>query len=137
MKSEVGIELTVSISFPSSFQASIPPDKKPKVLSKPTLERRVTASSSLPSGTTSKIAFFTSTINSPTQGAKPPSSPIKMLLGRCPVAKSAIDLTSRITAWVSFAIFSNSLTVSGFEPFFNTTSILSYPSLLSFTFIGK
>jgi hypothetical protein len=60
------------------FQASIPPFKKPKVLSNPTRARRVTVSSSLPSGVTNKMFWATFPTIAPTQGANPPSIPIKI-----------------------------------------------------------
>ena len=72
------IECTVSISFPDSFQDTNPPLRIPTVLSKPTLESRVIVSCSLPDGVTNKIGCLISPINAPTQGAKPPSIPMKI-----------------------------------------------------------
>ena len=88
LKIVAGIELTVSYSLEAFFQALKPPFKYPKVWSKPTRDKRVIVSSSLPTAVTNRIGFLTSAIKAPTQGAKPPSNPINIERGMCPLAKS-------------------------------------------------
>ena len=62
----------------NSIQDLIPPFKYPLILSNPTLDNLVMASSSLPSGAKSIKGFSISSSNYPTHGANLPSRPIKI-----------------------------------------------------------
>jgi hypothetical protein len=73
--------LIESISLPFLTQLSIPSDKYPSILSKPTLASLFIVSFSLFLSVTSKIGVLISPITLPAHGAKFPSSPIKRLLG--------------------------------------------------------
>ena len=80
------IDCIVCKSFTS--QALIPPCKCPSILSKPTRDNRVAVSCSLSLSHTNKIDVSTVLIIAPTQGAKPPSIPIKIESGIKPFTNS-------------------------------------------------